>query len=86
MKDSVSTDAALAVHGLTDQPIPTITVIMPRPVPTPFQLGKPRVGVSRVSEAQFRRADHYSTTIDGSGWTWPRASRPSSMRSTTPGG
>jgi predicted transcriptional regulator of viral defense system len=61
----VSTDAALAVHGLIDQPIPTITVIMPRPAPTPFQLGKVRVKVSRVSDGQFRRADHYRTTLDG---------------------
>jgi len=61
----VSTDAALAVHGLIDQPIPTITVIMPRPAPTPFRLGKTLVRVSRVSDAQFRRADHYRTITDG---------------------
>jgi len=61
----VTTDAALAIHGLIDQPIPTITVIMPRPAPTPFQLGKTLVKVSRVSDAHFRRADHYRTTLDG---------------------
>ncbi len=61
----VSTDAALAFHGLIDQPIPTITVIMRRPAPTPFQVGKALVKVSRMSEPQFHRADHYRTTLDG---------------------
>lgn len=61
----VTTDAALAIHGLIDQPIPTITVIVPRPAPTPFRLGTTLVRCSRMSDAQFRRADHYRTTLDG---------------------
>jgi predicted transcriptional regulator of viral defense system len=61
----ITTDAALAIHGLVDQPIPTITVMMPRPAPTPFHLGKTPIRCSRISDAQFRRAGHYRTTLDG---------------------
>ena len=38
---------------------------MPRPALTPFRLGKALVKVSRASEAQFRRAGHDRTSIDG---------------------
>jgi len=61
----ITTDAALAFHGLIDQPLPTITVTVPRPAPTPFRLGKTLIRCSRMSDAQFRRADHYRTALDG---------------------
>ena len=61
----VTTDAALAIHGLIDQPIPTMTVMVFRPAPTLFRVGKTLVRCSRMSEEQFRRADHYRTTLDG---------------------
>lgn len=60
----LTTDAAFVVHGLIDQPLPTITVVLPtvrRPVP----LGRSVVRPVTLAADRFTKADAYSTTIDG---------------------
>ena len=61
----VTTDAALAHHGLIDQPIATITVVLPR-VRRPINVDQ--VTVIRpvtLDEPRIRAADAYDTTIEG---------------------
>ena len=60
----VTTDAALAVHGLIDQPVPTITVVLPT-VRRPIQLGRSVVRPVSLAADRFAKADAYSTTVDG---------------------
>jgi predicted transcriptional regulator of viral defense system len=61
----VTTDAALAHHGLIDQPITTITVVLPRvrrsfAIDPTTTLRPVTLDASRISEA-----DAYQTTVDG---------------------
>jgi predicted transcriptional regulator of viral defense system len=60
----VTTDAALTVHGLIDQPLPTITVVLPT-VRRPIQLGRSVVRPVSLAADRFAQADAYSTTVDG---------------------
>ncbi len=61
----VTTDAALAYHGLIDQPITTITVVLPR-VRRAFAID-PATTLRPVTldEDRIREADAYPTTVDG---------------------
>lgn len=61
----VTTDAALAYHGLNDQPITTITVVLPR-VRRSFAMD-PATTLRAVTldEKRIREADAYQTTVDG---------------------
>lgn len=61
----VTTDAALAYHGLLDQPITTITVVLSR-VRRSFAID-PTTTLRPVSldEDRIREADAYQTTVDG---------------------
>jgi predicted transcriptional regulator of viral defense system len=61
----VTTDAALAVHRLIDQPIPVMTVIVPHTRPMSFRLGTTLVRASEMPRARFDAADHYAMTLDG---------------------
>jgi len=60
----VTTDAALAFHGLVDQPIRTITVVLSgtRRV---IDIGRAVVRPVTVSADRLRAADAYATTADG---------------------
>jgi predicted transcriptional regulator of viral defense system len=61
----VTTDAALAFHGLIDQPITTITVVLSR-VRRSFEID-PTTTLRPVTldEERIREADAYQTTVDG---------------------
>ena len=61
----ITTDAALAYHGLIDQPITTITVVLPR-IRRSFALD-PATTLRPVTldENRIREADAYQTTVDG---------------------
>ena len=63
----VTTDAALAQHGLIDQPITTVTVVLPR-IRRSFALD-PATTLRPVTldEDRIREADAYQTTVDGFG-------------------
>ena len=63
----VTTDAALAHHGLIDQPITTITVVLPR-IRRSFAID-PTTTLRPVTldENRVREADAYQTTVDGFG-------------------
>jgi len=60
----LTTDAALAVHGLIDQPLPTITVVLPT-VRRPIPLGRSIVRPVTLGAERFVTADAYSTTMEG---------------------
>jgi predicted transcriptional regulator of viral defense system len=60
----VTTDAALAVHGLIDQPIRTITVVLSS-TRRAIDIGRAVVRPVTVSEDRLRAADAYATTADG---------------------
>ena len=60
----VTTDAALAFHGLLDQPIPTITVVLPR-TRRPVEIGGAVVRPVVLGSKRFDAADAYRTTADG---------------------
>lgn len=61
----VTTDAALAQHGLIDQPIQTITVVLAR-ARRRFELDSATtIRPVSVDEARLRTADAYETTIEG---------------------
>lgn len=61
----VTTDAALAYHGLIDQPITTITVVLPR-IRRSFAID-PTTNLRPVTlyKSRISEADAYQTTIDG---------------------
>jgi predicted transcriptional regulator of viral defense system len=61
----VTTDAALAYHGLIDQPITTITIVLPR-VRRSFAID-PTTTLRPVTleDDRISEADAYHTTIDG---------------------
>jgi len=65
MDHYVTTDAALAIHRLIDQPIPVITVIVPRTRPASFRLGTTLVRAFEMPRDRFNAADHYATTLEG---------------------
>lgn len=61
----VTTDAALAHHGLIDQPIPEITVVLPR-VRRPIRIDQMTViRPVTLDEQRIRAADAYDTTMEG---------------------
>jgi predicted transcriptional regulator of viral defense system len=61
----VTTDAALTYHGLIDQPIATITVVIPR-VRRPIPLDQvTTVRPVTLDEQRIRAADAYDTTVEG---------------------
>ena len=65
MDHYVTTDAALAIHRLVDQPIPVITVIVPRTRPASFRFGATLVRASEMPRDRFDAADHYAMTLEG---------------------
>jgi predicted transcriptional regulator of viral defense system len=61
----VTTDAALANHGLIDQPAQTITVVLAR-TRRRFELDSATtIRPVTVDEARLRSADAYETTVEG---------------------
>lgn len=63
----VTTDAALAHHGLIDQPIQTITVVLSR-VRRRFELDSATtIRPVTLNEQRIREADAYETTVEGFG-------------------
>ncbi len=60
----LTTDAALAFHGLLDQPIRTITVVLSRSRRA-IDIGPAVVRPVTVSADRLRAADAYATTADG---------------------
>lgn len=61
----VTTDAALSYHGLIDQPIPTITVVLSR-VRRSFELdAATTIRPVTLDEKRIREADAYETTVEG---------------------
>lgn len=63
----VTTDAAVAHHGLIDQPIQTITVAMSR-ARRRFELDSATtIRPVTLDEGRIREADAYETTVDGFG-------------------
>ena len=60
----VTTDAALAFHGLIDQPIRTITVVLSS-TRRAIDIGRAVVRPVTVSADRLRAADAYATTADG---------------------
>ena len=60
----VTTDAALAFHGLIDQPIRTITVVLSS-TRRAIDIGRAVVRPVTVSADRLRAADGYATTADG---------------------
>ena len=61
----VTTDAALAYHRLIDQPITTITVVLPR-VRRAFAIDQTTtLRPVTLDEKRIREADAYQTTVDG---------------------
>lgn len=62
----VTTDAALGTHGLIDQPLPTITVVLASVRRRPVQLkGGPTVQPVWLARDSFDRSDKYPMTVDG---------------------
>lgn len=61
----VTTDAALAYHGLIDQPITTVTVVLSR-VRRSFAIDETTtLRPVTIDEGRIREADAYQTTVDG---------------------
>lgn len=60
----VTTDAALAFHGLIDQPLSTITVVLSR-IRRPIGIGQAVVRPVTVHSDRLQAADAYATTADG---------------------
>jgi predicted transcriptional regulator of viral defense system len=60
----VTTDAALAFHGLIDQPIRTIAVVLSS-TRRAIDIGRAVVRPVTVSADRLRAADAYTTTADG---------------------
>ncbi|MES2211098.1 MAG: type IV toxin-antitoxin system AbiEi family antitoxin [Chloroflexota bacterium] len=60
----VTTDAALSYHGLIDQPISTITVVLARRA-RPVDIGPAIVRPVTLAERRLIEADAFATTIDG---------------------
>lgn len=60
----VTTDAALAFHGLLDQPIPTITVVLGKRGRS-VSVGDATVRPVALAHRRLEDADAYATTIEG---------------------
>jgi predicted transcriptional regulator of viral defense system len=61
----VTTDAALVVDGLIDQPLLAITVVLPTVRRNRLGLGHTVVRPVALAPEKFAKADAYDTTIDG---------------------
>ena len=61
----VTTDAALAFHGLIDQPIPVITVVVPHRNVRGVAVGGSTIRPVDMAPVVFTAADRYATTTDG---------------------
>jgi predicted transcriptional regulator of viral defense system len=61
----VTTDAALSMHGLIDQPLVTITIVLAAVRRRPVDLKSARVRPVWLSRDTFARSDSYATTLDG---------------------
>jgi predicted transcriptional regulator of viral defense system len=61
----VTTDGALVVDGLIDQPLPDITVVLPIVRRNRLELGHTVVRPVALTPAKFAKTDAYNTTIDG---------------------
>ncbi len=60
----VTTDAALAFHGLLDQPVPTITVVLGKRG-RPVAIGSATVRPVSLASRWLKGADAYETTVAG---------------------
>ena len=60
----VTTDAALAFHGLLDQPVPTITVVQGKRG-RPVAIGDATVSPVSLASRWLKGADAYETTVEG---------------------
>lgn len=60
----VTTDAALAFHGLIDQPVSTITIVLAR-TRRPVDIGPVVVRPVTLGAIDIEAADAYETTADG---------------------
>lgn len=61
----VTTDAALAYHGLIDQPISVVTVVLPR-VRRPIRIDQiTDIRPVTLNEPRLQAADAYETTVEG---------------------
>jgi predicted transcriptional regulator of viral defense system len=60
----VTTDTALAFHGLLDQPVPTITVVLGKRG-RPISIGVATVRPVALAPRWLQDADAYKTTIEG---------------------
>ena len=60
----VTTDAALAFHGLLDQPVPIITVVLARRA-RPLGIGDATVRAVALASRWLKGADAYETTVEG---------------------
>lgn len=60
----VTTDAALVFHGLIDQPLTTITVVVPHSR-RPIDIGGTTVRSVTLSPERLGSADGYATSVDG---------------------
>ncbi len=61
----VTTDAALAMHGLLDQPLVMITVVLAAVRRRPVNLKSARVRPVWLGREAFSRSDRYETTQEG---------------------
>jgi predicted transcriptional regulator of viral defense system len=62
----VTTDAALVFHGFIDQPLTTVTVVVPRPRRR-IDIGGTVVRPVTLSPERLRSAERYATSLDGFG-------------------
>lgn len=61
----ITTDAAFVSHGLIDQPVPEITIVLKTVRHRPLELSRTRVRGVALAPKEFEKADFYETTIDG---------------------
>ncbi len=61
----VTTDAALTLDGLIDQPLPAITVVLPTVRHRQIALGHTVVRAVALAPGKFAKADTYETTTEG---------------------
>jgi predicted transcriptional regulator of viral defense system len=61
----VTTDAAFVTHGLIDQPLPMITVVLKATRHRPVELGRTVIRGAALAPDKFAGADFYETTVDG---------------------
>ena len=61
----VTTDAALVTHGLIDQPLPEITIVLKTVRRRPLELARTRIRGVALAPDKFANAAFYETTLDG---------------------